>query len=82
MFAYEDSGKGGKDDLPRAIKTAHLVVQLPDDVWGRKYRTITEIYGFAPKSYEASVTPRQEAFWCFRQPGQFRKWLEGGRRER
>ena len=82
MFAYEDSGKGGRDDLPQAIKTAHLVVQLPDDIWREKYRTITEIYGFASESYEVSITLRQEAFWCFRHPGQFRKWLEGGRRER
>ncbi len=81
MFAYEDSGKGGKDDLPQAIKTAHLVVQLPDDIRREKYRTITEIYGFGPESYEARITLGQEAFWCFRYPSQFRKWLKTKRRK-
>ncbi len=81
MFAYEDSGKGGKDDLPRAIKTAHLVVPLPEDIWQEKYRTITEIYGFSPESYEACITLREEAFWCFRSPVAFREWLKTRGRE-
>ncbi len=75
MFAYEDSGKGGRDDLPQAIKTAHLVVQLPENTWREKYRTITEIYGFDPDSYEARITLREEAFWCFRSPAEFNEWL-------
>jgi len=81
MFAYEDSGKGGKDDLPRAINTAHLIVQLPEDIWQGKYRTITEIYGFGPESYEARITQREEAFWCFRSPIEFQKWLKTKRRK-
>jgi len=80
MFAYEDSGKGGKDDLPRAIKTAHLVIQLPENIWQEKYRTITEVYGFEPESYEACITQREEAFWCFRSPTEFQKWLKTERR--
>ena len=82
MFAYEDSGKGGRDDLPQAIKTAHLLVQLPEDIWQEKYCTITEIYGFGSESYEASVTLREEAFWCFRSPIEFQKWLKTERRKR
>ena len=81
MFAYEDSGKGGGDDLPRAIKTAHLMVHLPEEIWWGKYRTITEIYGFGPESYEARITPREEAFWCFRSPIEFQKWLSTERRK-
>lgn len=81
MFAYEDSGKGGGDDLPRAIKTAHLMVQLPEEIWWGKYRTITDIYGFSPESYEARTTPREEAFWCFRSPIEFQKWLKTKRRK-
>ena len=81
MFAYEDSGEGGKDELPRAIKTAHLVFELSEESWWRKYRTITEIYGFAPESYEARIAPREEAFWCFHSPAEFQKWLKTGRRK-
>jgi LmbE family N-acetylglucosaminyl deacetylase len=81
MFAYKDNGKGGKDDLPRAIKTAHMVVQLPETIWRGKYRTITEIYGFSQESYEANITLREEAFWCFRSPAEFQEWLRAGRRE-
>lgn len=51
MFAYADSGQGGKDDPPQAIKTAHLLTQLPEEVWQRKYRIITGIYGLAPVTY-------------------------------
>ncbi|MBC8273438.1 MAG: PIG-L family deacetylase [Chloroflexi bacterium] len=81
MFAYEDSGKGGRDDLPRAIKTAHLIVQLPEEIWWGKYRTIAEIYGFGPESYEASIALGEEAFWCFRSPIEFQKWLSTERRK-
>ncbi len=80
MFAYADSGKGGKDDPPQAIKTAHLLIQLPEEVWQRKYYIIADIYGFAPETYESSIALREEAFWCFRYPSQFRKWLEVRRR--
>ena len=80
MFAYEDSGKGGRDDLPQIIKMAHLVVQLPEDIQREKYRTITEIYGFGPESYEARIALREEAFWCFRSAGEFHKWLVNNER--
>ncbi|MBI2328546.1 MAG: PIG-L family deacetylase [Chloroflexi bacterium] len=80
MFAYEDSGKGGRDDLPQIIKTAHLVVQLPEDIQREKYRTITEIYGFAPQSYEARIALKEEAFWCFRSAAEFQQWLVNNKR--
>ena len=82
MFAYEDGGKGGKDDLPKAIKTAHLISYLPEDIWRRKYTIVTDIYGFAPESYEADIVAREEAFWRFQSPAEFREWLETERRMR
>jgi LmbE family N-acetylglucosaminyl deacetylase len=82
MFAYEDGGKGGKDDLPKAIKTAHLISCLPEDIWRRKYLIVTDIYGFAPESYEANIVMREEAFWCFQSPVEFREWLKSERRKR
>jgi LmbE family N-acetylglucosaminyl deacetylase len=76
MFAYEDGGNGGKDDLPKAIKTAHRISYLPEDIWRRKYIIITDTYGFAPESYEANIVMREEAFWCFQAPVDFREWLK------
>jgi LmbE family N-acetylglucosaminyl deacetylase len=78
MFAYED---GGKRYLPRAAESAHVRTVLADDLWRRKYRIITEIYGFRPESFEAQTTPREEAFWRFDSPQAFRDWMEqeGGR---
>jgi LmbE family N-acetylglucosaminyl deacetylase len=81
MFAYEDGGKGGKNDLPKAIKTAHLISYLPEDIWRRKWAIVTDIYGFAPESYEADIVAREEAFWCFQSPAEFREWLETERKE-
>jgi LmbE family N-acetylglucosaminyl deacetylase len=60
MFAYDD--KGGKR-LPQPLADADVYIRLPQDVWKEKYRIITEVYGFAPDSFEARVTPKDEAFW-------------------
>lgn len=59
QFAYED---GGGQYNPRAITHASCTVPLPDNIWNRKYKLITEIYGFAAESWEARITPRTEAF--------------------
>ncbi len=60
MFAYGDNG--GRH-LPRPIGGSNIYTCLPADIWKRKYRLITEVYGFAPDSFEARTTPRHEAFW-------------------
>ena len=75
MFAYMDSGKGGKDDLPQTIKTAHQIVCLPEDIRLRKHRIITSVYGFAPETYEAKIDMKEEAFWCFHSPADFQEWI-------
>jgi LmbE family N-acetylglucosaminyl deacetylase len=62
MFAYED---GGRAYCPRAVADAHLRCKLSDDLWLQKYDLITQVYGFAPDSWEARTTPHEEAFWCF-----------------
>ena len=80
MFAYEDGGRGGTQDLPKAIKTAHLISNLPEEIWRRKYIIITDTYGFAPETYEAKIVARKEAFWCFQSPVEFREWLETERK--
>jgi len=60
MFAYEDNGGG---HLPRSVEGADIYTRLPREIWERKYRIVTDIYGFAPDSFEARTTPRDEAFW-------------------
>lgn len=62
QFAYED-GQGAY--LPRPQPDVCLHLPLSDAVWTRKYRLITEVYGFSETSWEARTTPRTEAFSCF-----------------
>ena len=58
-FAYED---GNKAYYPRPIQTAFICQRLWGDIWFKKYRIITETYGFATNSWEALTTPETEAF--------------------
>ena len=60
MFAYED---GGKKYLPRPVADADVFVHLPKDTWEQKYQIVTDVYDFAPDSFEAQTTPKEEAFW-------------------
>jgi LmbE family N-acetylglucosaminyl deacetylase len=60
MFAYDD--RGGKQ-LPQPLIDGDVYTKLPEETWQEKYRIITEVYGFAPDSFEAKTTPRDEAFW-------------------
>jgi LmbE family N-acetylglucosaminyl deacetylase len=75
-FAYED---GGGAYLPWAIPEADKVEHLPHDLWQVKYGIVTDIYGFDPGSFEATVTPQVEAFWCFHSPAELRRRLADGR---
>jgi LmbE family N-acetylglucosaminyl deacetylase len=72
-FAYED---GGRQYLPRAIKTAHMYWELPEDIWQKKYEMITRTYGFAPNGFEAQTTPHAEAFWQFKNSKEPQYWRE------
>jgi LmbE family N-acetylglucosaminyl deacetylase len=60
MFAYED---GGGKYLPRPAANCDVTIRLPPDIWRRKYEIITGAYGFAPDSFEAKTTPKEETFW-------------------
>ena len=74
-FAYED---GGKSYYPKPIKTADIFLELPKEIWKKKYQIITETYGFEKNSFEAQTTPHTEAFWQFRRPDLARQWLNNG----
>lgn len=58
-FAYED---GGKKYLPKAIPQDTFYQVLDLKTWEKKYKIITEIFGFANESWEAKTTPREESF--------------------
>ena len=59
MFAYED---GGGKYLPKADCSADVQLELPQEIWQKKYGIITDVYGFGLDSFEARTTPRAEAF--------------------
>lgn len=80
MFAYEDTGKGGKGDVPTPIAMAHQKLALPEHIWRQKSQIITGIYGFTSESYEAEIVQREEAFWCFANPAEYERWLKSRRR--
>jgi LmbE family N-acetylglucosaminyl deacetylase len=64
-FAYED---GNKEYFPKPVETASIFNSLSKDIWLKKYRIITEVYGFTPDSWEAETTPKAEAFWKLSDP--------------
>jgi LmbE family N-acetylglucosaminyl deacetylase len=64
-FAYED---GNKKYLPTAIVNAFYFERLEQEIWLKKYKLITETYGFDENSWEAKTTPKAEAFWVFNSP--------------
>lgn len=74
-FAYED---GNKAYYPRPVESAPVFLTLSNLIWIRKYRIITEIYGFGKDGWEARTTPLKEAFWQFSNPAEARKWLDHG----
>lgn len=65
MFAFED---GGRAYLPRVRDDADTRHALTPETWRRKYAIMTELYGFAPDSWEARTTPREEGFWVCGSP--------------
>jgi LmbE family N-acetylglucosaminyl deacetylase len=71
-FAYED---GGKKYLPKPIENAPLYQKLSQPVWEKKYKLITETYGFDKDSFEARTTPRAESFWQFANHNDALQWI-------
>jgi LmbE family N-acetylglucosaminyl deacetylase len=66
-FAYED---GNKNYYPLAVQNAAIYTTLSRTIWQKKYRLITETYGFEKDSWEAKTTPLAEAFWKFPYPSE------------
>jgi LmbE family N-acetylglucosaminyl deacetylase len=72
IFAYED---GNSEYCPRPVGNASKYLKLKDPTWQRKYKIITETYGFEKNSWEAKTTTKAEAFWQFVHPDEADKWL-------
>ena len=64
-FAYTDNNK---KHYPVAIENTNRYRALTNRIWLRKYRIITETYGFEKGGFEAETTPRAESFWQFNDP--------------
>lgn len=73
LFAYED---GNKEYYPRAVEDADYFNELPINIWKKKWRIITEIYGFEKSGFEAKTTLKSEAFWQFNTPKDAIGWFE------
>lgn len=72
LFAYED---GNKKYLPKPIENATAIYNLSEEIWLKKYKLITETYGFGKSSFEAETTPKTEAFWQFTDPNEAQEWF-------
>lgn len=58
-FAYED---GNKKYYPQAVESSEIFQKLKNEIWMKKYRIITQTYGFTAESWEAKTTPLAESF--------------------
>ena len=72
-FAYED---GQKTYFPQTIENADIFIELSDDLWSKKYKIITQTYGFKPESWEAQTTPKSEAFFQFTDAKKAKAWMQ------
>jgi LmbE family N-acetylglucosaminyl deacetylase len=72
-FAYTDDNK---KHYPMSDENADICRTLMKRIWLRKYRIITETYGFEKNGFEAQTTPREESFWRFTDPAVAKKWLK------
>jgi LmbE family N-acetylglucosaminyl deacetylase len=72
-FAYED---GNRKYYPIAIEKATAFRQLTQNIWLKKQKIITQIYGFGKNSWEAKTTPHSEAFWQFSDHSRAQNWIE------
>jgi LmbE family N-acetylglucosaminyl deacetylase len=59
-FAYDDRNR---KHYPLPVENAPIYRKLTKHIWLRKFRIITETYGFEKDSWEAQTTPKSEAFW-------------------
>ncbi len=71
-FAYSDDNK---KHYPEAQENTSVYRKLTKRIWLRKYRIITDTYGFEKGGFEAETTPTAESFWKFTIPAEAELWL-------
>jgi LmbE family N-acetylglucosaminyl deacetylase len=71
-FAYED---GNKAHFPLPVGNATVNQLLAQKIWLKKYRIMTETYGYKKESWEAKTTPKAEAFWEFKDREAAIRWI-------
>ncbi len=74
IFAYEDNNR---NKFPEAMRNANLYNALPEEIWLKKYKIITQTYGFKAGGFEAETTPHAESFWQFTDAQTALEWLFG-----
>lgn len=72
IFAYEDNNR---NKYPEAVRNADSYSILPEDIWLKKYKIITQTYGFKAGGFEAETTPHAESFWQFDDAETANQWL-------
>jgi LmbE family N-acetylglucosaminyl deacetylase len=72
-FAYTDDNK---KHYPVAIENSSRYRELTKRIWLRKYRIITETYGFKKGGFEAETTPKAESFWKYTSSSEAVQWLK------
>lgn len=71
-FAYDD---GKREYYPQPIGTANIYRLLTESIWLKKFKIITQTYGFDKNSWEAKTTPKAESFWQFTNSEDAMHWL-------
>lgn len=74
-FAYED---GNRSYLPRPIPKATIHQALSKQQHQKKYKIITETYGFSKSSWEVGSISSVETFWQFSNGKEAKIWLNNG----
>jgi len=72
IFAYEDNNR---NKYPEAVRNASIYCILPEDIWLKKYKIVTQTYGFKAGGFEAETTPHAESFWQFVESDAASEWL-------
>jgi LmbE family N-acetylglucosaminyl deacetylase len=72
IFAYED---GNKQYYPASVSGASIYRILTRRIWLKKYKIVTQTYGFEISSFEAQTTPETESFWEIITTDDAENWL-------
>jgi hypothetical protein len=64
QFAYE---KKGENLLITPVQEADILIELDEDIMGKKFQITTDIYGYSQDTVEVKSISNQETFWLLGQ---------------